>query len=80
MVIFGHFLRELDVLSRQFACFNLHSCATTLGSLSRLVCLVLINWHSPLSARAFGTIMMKLFCSGAVAAKDDYHGWDRKTG
>ncbi|KAH9728776.1 GPI transamidase component PIG-S-like protein [Citrus sinensis] len=28
---------ELDVLSRQFACFNLHSCSTTLGSLSRLV-------------------------------------------
>ncbi|KAI3911443.1 hypothetical protein MKW98_010330 [Papaver atlanticum] len=28
---------ELDALSRQHACFNLHSCATTLGSLSRLV-------------------------------------------
>ncbi|KAK5820139.1 GPI transamidase component PIG-S [Gossypium arboreum] len=28
---------ELDVLSRQHTCFNLHSCATTLGSLSRLV-------------------------------------------
>ncbi|XP_044500940.1 GPI transamidase component PIG-S [Mangifera indica] len=28
---------ELDVLSRQHSCFNLHSCATTLGSLSRLV-------------------------------------------
>ncbi|XP_039000912.1 GPI transamidase component PIG-S-like isoform X2 [Hibiscus syriacus] len=28
---------ELDVLSRQHTCFNLHSCATTLVSLSRLV-------------------------------------------
>ncbi|KAL9275507.1 GPI transamidase component PIG-S-like protein [Drosera capensis] len=28
---------ELDVLSRQHTCFNLQSCATTLGSLSRLV-------------------------------------------
>ncbi|RVW33702.1 GPI transamidase component PIG-S [Vitis vinifera] len=28
---------ELDVLSRQHTCFNLVSCATTLGSLSRLV-------------------------------------------
>ncbi|KAL6978805.1 hypothetical protein U1Q18_020472 [Sarracenia purpurea var. burkii] len=28
---------ELDVLSRQHTCFNLLSCATTLGSLSRLV-------------------------------------------
>ncbi|GMI98647.1 hypothetical protein like AT3G07180 [Hibiscus trionum] len=28
---------ELEVLSRQQTCFNLHSCATTLGSLSRLV-------------------------------------------
>ncbi|RZC82611.1 hypothetical protein C5167_045401 [Papaver somniferum] len=28
---------ELDALSRQHTCFNLHSCATTLGSLSRLV-------------------------------------------
>jgi len=28
---------ELDVLSRQHTCFNLHSCTTTLGSLSRLV-------------------------------------------
>ncbi|XP_022727532.1 GPI transamidase component PIG-S-like isoform X2 [Durio zibethinus] len=28
---------ELDVLSRQHTCFNLHSCASTLGSLSRLV-------------------------------------------
>ncbi|KAJ4825055.1 hypothetical protein Tsubulata_009721 [Turnera subulata] len=28
---------ELDVLSRQHTCFNLHSSATTLGSLSRLV-------------------------------------------
>ncbi|XWS36582.1 hypothetical protein CRYUN_Cryun20dG0096900 [Craigia yunnanensis] len=28
---------ELDVFSRQHTCFNLHSCATTLGSLSRLV-------------------------------------------
>ncbi|CAH8290493.1 unnamed protein product [Eruca vesicaria subsp. sativa] len=28
---------ELDVLSRKHTCFNLHSCATTLGSLSRLV-------------------------------------------
>ncbi|KAK6238866.1 hypothetical protein QUC31_004335 [Theobroma cacao] len=28
---------ELDVLSRQHTCFNLHSCATTLASLSRLV-------------------------------------------
>ncbi|KAJ7961544.1 GPI transamidase component PIG-S, related protein [Quillaja saponaria] len=28
---------ELDVLSRKHSCFNLHSCATTLGSLSRLV-------------------------------------------
>ncbi|KAE8685319.1 cysteine-rich receptor-like protein kinase 10-like [Hibiscus syriacus] len=28
---------ELDVLSRQQTCFNLHSCVTTLGSLSRLV-------------------------------------------
>lgn len=28
---------ELDVLSRKHACFNLVSCATTLGSLSRLV-------------------------------------------
>ncbi|XVE78108.1 hypothetical protein DITRI_Ditri13aG0117500 [Diplodiscus trichospermus] len=28
---------ELDVLSRQHTCFNLHSCATTLESLSRLV-------------------------------------------
>ncbi|KAK7256086.1 hypothetical protein RIF29_29520 [Crotalaria pallida] len=28
---------ELDVLSRKHICFNLHSCATTLGSLSRLV-------------------------------------------
>ncbi|XVF81211.1 hypothetical protein PTKIN_Ptkin15bG0137900 [Pterospermum kingtungense] len=28
---------ELDVLSWQHTCFNLHSCATTLGSLSRLV-------------------------------------------
>ncbi|GAV70714.1 PIG-S domain-containing protein [Cephalotus follicularis] len=28
---------ELDVLSRQHTRFNLHSCATTLGSLSRLV-------------------------------------------
>ncbi|TXG54125.1 hypothetical protein EZV62_019381 [Acer yangbiense] len=28
---------ELDVLSRQHTCFNLHSCVTTLGSLSRLV-------------------------------------------
>ncbi|KAM7262994.1 hypothetical protein ACFE04_000677 [Oxalis oulophora] len=28
---------ELDVLSRQHTCFNIHSCATTLGSLSRLV-------------------------------------------
>lgn len=28
---------ELDVLSRQHACFNLQSCANTLGSLSRLV-------------------------------------------
>ncbi|MED6185942.1 hypothetical protein PIB30_061993 [Stylosanthes scabra] len=28
---------ELDVLSRKHVCFNLHSCATTLGSLSRLV-------------------------------------------
>ncbi|KAJ7950461.1 GPI transamidase component PIG-S, related protein [Quillaja saponaria] len=28
---------ELDVLSRQHTCFNLRSCATTLGSLSRLV-------------------------------------------
>ncbi|KAK1566876.1 hypothetical protein Q3G72_005261 [Acer saccharum] len=29
--------KELDVLSRQHTCFNLHSCVTTLGSLSRLV-------------------------------------------
>ncbi|GLT53475.1 hypothetical protein SLA2020_267430 [Shorea laevis] len=28
---------ELDVLSRQHTCFNLHSCTTTLGSLSKLV-------------------------------------------
>lgn len=28
---------ELDILSRQHACFNLQSCANTLGSLSRLV-------------------------------------------
>lgn len=28
---------ELDFLSRRHTCFNLHSCATTLGSLSRLV-------------------------------------------
>jgi phosphatidylinositol glycan class S len=28
---------ELDVLSRKHTCFNLHSCSTTLGSLSRLV-------------------------------------------
>ncbi|KAL1321355.1 hypothetical protein HN51_066135 [Arachis hypogaea] len=28
---------ELDVLSGKHVCFNLHSCATTLGSLSRLV-------------------------------------------
>lgn len=28
---------ELDVLSRQHTCFNLRSCSTTLGSLSRLV-------------------------------------------
>ncbi|KAJ4893078.1 GPI transamidase component PIG-S-related [Raphanus sativus] len=28
---------ELDVLSRKHTCFNLQSCATTLGSLSRLV-------------------------------------------
>lgn len=28
---------ELDVLFRHHTCFNLHSCATTLGSLSRLV-------------------------------------------
>ncbi|KHN10979.1 GPI transamidase component PIG-S [Glycine soja] len=28
---------ELDVLSRKHICFNLQSCATTLGSLSRLV-------------------------------------------
>ncbi|XP_024026404.1 GPI transamidase component PIG-S [Morus notabilis] len=33
----GFTLWELDVLSRQHTCFNLHSCATTLGSLSRLV-------------------------------------------
>ncbi|KAM4070567.1 hypothetical protein ACB094_12G174900 [Castanea mollissima] len=28
---------ELDFLARRHTCFNLHSCATTLGSLSRLV-------------------------------------------
>uniref|UniRef100_A0A803PG44 GPI transamidase component PIG-S n=1 Tax=Cannabis sativa TaxID=3483 RepID=A0A803PG44_CANSA len=33
----GFTVWELDVLSRQHACFNLRSCATTLGSLSRLV-------------------------------------------
>ncbi|CAM8951695.1 unnamed protein product [Rhodiola kirilowii] len=31
---------ELDVLARQHACFNLLSCATTLSSLSRLVCVL----------------------------------------
>lgn len=30
--------REIDFLSRQHSCFNLHSCASSLGSLSRLVC------------------------------------------
>lgn len=30
--------REMDFLSRQHSCFNLHSCASSLGSLSRLVC------------------------------------------
>lgn len=54
--------RELDVLSRKHTCFNLNSCATTLGSLSRLVLwltphalfiarsfqffLIFITWHS----------------------------------
>ncbi|KAB2602137.1 GPI transamidase component PIG-S-like [Pyrus ussuriensis x Pyrus communis] len=33
----GFTLWELDVLSRMHTCFNLHSCATTLESLSRLV-------------------------------------------
>ncbi|XP_050363841.1 uncharacterized protein LOC126782608 [Argentina anserina] len=33
----GFTVWELDVLSRMHTCFNLHSCATTLGSLSRLV-------------------------------------------
>ncbi|XP_022758702.1 GPI transamidase component PIG-S-like [Durio zibethinus] len=33
----GFTVWEVDVLSRQHTCFNLHSCATTLGSLSRLV-------------------------------------------
>lgn len=33
----GFTLWELDVLSRKHTCFNLHSCATTLGSLSKLV-------------------------------------------
>ncbi|PON36031.1 Phosphatidylinositol-glycan biosynthesis class S protein [Parasponia andersonii] len=33
----GFTIWELDVLSRQHTCFNLRSCATTLGSLSRLV-------------------------------------------
>ncbi|KAM1122277.1 hypothetical protein TB2_003727 [Malus domestica] len=33
----GFTLWELDVLSRMHTSFNLHSCATTLGSLSRLV-------------------------------------------
>ncbi|KAL5562126.1 hypothetical protein UlMin_031873 [Ulmus minor] len=33
----GFTLWELDVLARQHTCFNLRSCATTLGSLSRLV-------------------------------------------
>ncbi|KAI4354342.1 hypothetical protein L6164_003212 [Bauhinia variegata] len=31
------FSQNLDVLFRQHACFNLRSCSTTLGSLSRLV-------------------------------------------
>ncbi|KAE8685839.1 cysteine-rich receptor-like protein kinase 10-like [Hibiscus syriacus] len=35
-VFIGQF-RELDILSWQQICFNLHSCATTLGSFSRLV-------------------------------------------
>ncbi|KAH7517572.1 hypothetical protein FEM48_Zijuj09G0079100 [Ziziphus jujuba var. spinosa] len=33
----GFTVWELDVLSRQHTCSSLHSCATTLGSLSRLV-------------------------------------------
>lgn len=33
----GFTVWELDVLSRMHTCFNLQSCATTLGSLSRLV-------------------------------------------
>ena len=81
------FCRELDVLSRQHTCFNLVSCATTLGSLSRLVSShsihVLVGFKHLLLISLFWSVLLlsvTIPCAGSIPSKDDYHGWNRKTG
>lgn len=87
--------REMDFLSRQHSCFNLHSCASSLGSLSRLVCTGFLvefkvgsydlvwKWFLIPFIFYFFYFIVKLwllYCAGSITAEDDNHWRDWKTG
>ena len=64
--------RELDVLSRKHICFNLLSCATTLGSLSRLVCF----WIKFLHLSVFAGYCLFKYCRTFISCRYSHcQGW-----